>query len=81
MIIRTITANKCYHHNHKYIEDRVQPQFNIAISAYKICKKWKYSIYQKLKHEALIINANSSYTTNISNNIDSLALQWFCNIK
>ena len=81
MFTKTTTANECRHKNYKCGEDRVEPNFNMAQSAHKMNEKRKHGINRKLKREANLISASSSsYATNVSNDVNPKALQWFYNI-
>ena len=80
LFTKTTTANECRHKNYKHGEDRVEPNFNMAQSAHKMNEKRKHGINRKLKREANLISAISSCTTNISNEINPKALQWFYNM-
>ena len=51
----------------------------MAESIYKMNEKWMHSANKKLKREATLMSAFSSYTKNISNEIDPIPIQWFYN--
>ena len=79
MMTKTTTANEYRHKNYKHSEDRVQPNFNVAQSAYKMNEKRNHGVNKKMKREATLTSASSACTTNIRDDINPKALQWFCN--
>ena len=79
MKTKTTTANECRHLNYKHDEDRVNPDFNMAVSAHKMNKNRKHGVNRKLKREADIVNATSACTENITNEINLTAIQRFFN--
>ena len=73
------TINKYLHRNCKHSEDRVQPKFNMAQSAHKMNQKLKHGVNRKSKREVETMSASSSCASNVGNDFNPSALQWFYN--